>query len=269
VLWPAVIFFWVQYIISFILLLYLDLDLPEPVVNVETSDIIEVISVNGPDKPAIIETEIDTIDVEPAKVRRSVSWMETIYLGIPNPNPFLSFLTTAVNAAMLMMVLDLTFRRYLFYPVTDLSFHRPVPTSPYSANIFIRSPSEEASPLRLFYKPNTQSLWERGPITSEFDEALDFTTIVSLNELFPSTQYTYAVLPLGIDINAANQSLFGTFETFPAPGKRGRWSFGSSSCIMLGVPYNPLNDPLRVQGLEFLEKDMPDLKFFTFLGITI
>ena len=59
---------------------------------------------------------------------------------------------------------------------------------------------------------------------------------------------------------------FGKFETFPSPGKHGRWSFGSSSCIKPGVPYNPLEHPLHIQGLEYLEKDMPDLKFFTFLG---
>src|SRR5438045_7369300 len=83
VLWPAIIFFWLQFILSFILILYLDLEPPEPIVNVETIDVVEVIS-NGADKPAIIEMEMDTVTVEPPKPTmtttisiRPVSWMET------------------------------------------------------------------------------------------------------------------------------------------------------------------------------------------------
>jgi alkaline phosphatase D len=269
VLWPAVIFFWLQFILSFILILYLDLETPEPIVNVETTDIVEVIS-NGAEKLAIIETETETRYVEPPKptmmTTRPVSWMETIYLGIPNPNLLLSFFTTGINAVMLLLTLDLTFRRYFFYPATDLMFHRPIPTSPYTANILIRSPPDSPLPLRLFYKPVDYSIWETGPVVLDFDNTSDYTSVISLYGLSPNTPYAYAVLPPDIDINTANQSSFGTFETFPSPGKRGRWSFGSSSCIMPGIPYNPLGNPLRIQGLEFLEKDMADLKFFAFLG---
>src|SRR5579871_2020024 len=137
VLWPAVIFFWIQFILSFILLLYLDLNPPPPEVTVETTDIIEVIG-NGAEK-TILETEVDTVIVDNP---RPASWMETIYLGIPNPSPLLSFATLAINAAVLLMTLDLTFRTAFFYPCDELAFHRPVPTSPYSANILIRSPVE-------------------------------------------------------------------------------------------------------------------------------
>ncbi len=263
-LWPAVIFFWIQFILSFILLLYLDLEPSEPVVKVETTDIIEVVDVDK----VVVEAEIDTITLEPPKNARPVTWMETVYLGIPNVNPVLSFLTTGINAVMLMMTLDLTFRTYLFYPATDLMFHRPIPTSPYTANIFIRSPPEAPLPLRLFYKPVNVLYWETGPNASEFSNNSDFTSIVKLEGLAPGTPYTYAVLPPDVDVTTANQSSFGKFETFPSPGKRGRWSFGSSSCIKPGIPYNPLKHPLHIQGLEYLEKDMSDLKFFTFLGTT-
>ncbi len=264
VLWPAVIFFWIQFILSFIYLLYIDLEPSEPVVAVETTDIIEVVG-NGGDK-TVVETEIDTITIEPAKQARPVSWMETMYLGIPGPSPLLSFATTAVNAALLMMTLDLTFRTYLFYPATDLAFHRPVPTSPYSANIFIRSPDEHSHPLHIFYKPVQATNWLAGPIVSDFDNETDFTTTVALNGLRPNTEYGYAVIPHDRDIDTANKTAFGKFETFPPVGKRGRWSFGSSSCIKPGLPYNPVGHPLRIQGLEYLEKDIPNLKFFAFLG---
>jgi len=261
-LWPAAIFFWILFILSFILLLYMDLQSPvEPSVTVQTTDVIEVLS-NGPEK-TVIETEVDTVVVEPP---RQTTWMETIYLGIPNANPILSFMTIAINAGMLMMTLDLTFRTYLFYPATDLMFHRPIPTSPFSANIFIRSPPESPSPLRLFYKPVDVTTWETGPVVYQFDNSTDFTSVVALNGLAPSTPYSYAVLPPDMDIDMANSSSFGSFETFPHHGKHGRWSFGSSSCILPHVPYNPLDHPLRIQGLEYLEKDMPNLKFFTLLG---
>jgi alkaline phosphatase D len=108
--------------------------------------------------------------------------------------------------------------------------------------------------------------WEIGPVLSEFNNETDFTSVVTLDGLSPQTPYTYAVLPPEIGVVSANQSAFGTFETFPHPGRRGRWSFGSSSCIKAGLPYNPLDHPLRIQGLEYLEKDIPNLKFFAFLG---
>src|SRR5271170_5471590 len=122
-------------------ILLLDLDTPaaaaaaaaEPTITLERTDVIEIVS-DGVDKTAV-ETEVDTLVVR--EQARQTSWMETVYLGIPNTNPLLSFLTIAVNAGLLMMTLDLTFRTYLFYPGTDLMFHRPVPTSPFSANIFI------------------------------------------------------------------------------------------------------------------------------------
>jgi alkaline phosphatase D len=166
-----------------------------------------------------------------------------------------------------MMTLDLTFRTYLFYPATDLAFHRPIPTSPYSANIFIRSPVEDALPLHVFYKPVEATNWLTGPTASDFENQTDFTTIVALSGLRPNTEYAYAVIPNNIDIDSANRTAFGKFETFPPVGKRGRWSFGSSSCIKAGLPYNPFGHPLRAQGLEYLEKDMSNLKFFAFLGI--
>ena len=189
-----------------------------------------------------------------------------MYLGIPGPSPLLTFATTAVNAALLMMTLDLTFRTYLFYPATDLAFHRPVPTSPYSANIFIRSPDEQSHPLQIFYKSVQATNWLAGPTVSDFDNETDFTTTVALNGLRPNTEYGYAVIPHDRDIDTANKTAFGKFETFPPVGKRGRWSFGSSSCIKPGLPYNPVGHPLRIQGLEYLEKDIPNLKFFAFLG---
>lgn len=261
ILWPAVIFFWIQFILSFIYLLYLDLDPPTPEVTVETTDIIEVVG-NGADK-AVMETEIDTVIVESP---RQPSWMETIYLGIPNASPLLSFATVAINAGLLLMVLDLTFRTAFLYPCEDLAFHRPVPTSPYSANIFIRSPLNASLPLHVYYRPVDITRWEEGPVVYDFNNETDFTSVVTLEGLRAETQYTYAVLSPETDIKLVDDSSFGKFETFPPEGKRGRWSFGSSSCIKPGLPYNPLGHPLRIQGLEFLAKDIPNLKFFTFLG---
>src|SRR5271170_4468285 len=73
VLWPAVIFFWIQFILSFILLLYLDLETPsEPNVMVETTDIIEVIS-NAEDKVVVVEEE-EEVDVIIEPTVREVSW---------------------------------------------------------------------------------------------------------------------------------------------------------------------------------------------------
>jgi alkaline phosphatase D len=264
VLWPAVIFFWILFILSFILLLYLDLEPATPEISVETTDIIEVIP-NGNDK-AVVETEIDTITIEGP---RPISWMETIYLGIPNASPLLSFATIAINAALLLMTLDLTFRTAFFVPCNELAFHRPVPTSPYSANIFIRSAPEATLPLHVFYKPVNTSRWEEGPVVSEFKNETDFTSVVTLDGLRAETKYNYAIVSLDTDIKTVAESAMGQFETFPPEGKRGRWSFGSSSCIKVGLPYNPFGHPLRVKGLEFLEKDMPNLKFFTFLGIPL
>lgn len=262
VLWPPVVGFWTTFVLSFILLLYLDLEPSERVIEVDTTDIVEVVG-NGPEK-TILETEIDVVKVETSKDERSVSWMETIYLGIPNASPLISLGTITINAALLLMTLDLTFRTHLFYPVNDLTFHRPVPTSPYTTNIFIRSP--DVRPMRVYYRPIDNSTWLAGPRAYGFDNNTDFTSVVTLGGLSPNTRYAYAVLPPDADVFSANRSSFGRFETFPPKGRRGRWSFGSSSCIKPNVPYSPFNHPLYMQGLEYLKNDIPILKFFAFLG---
>jgi alkaline phosphatase D len=267
VLWPAVIFFWITFILSFIFLLWLDLEQADVVAVIETTDLIEVVT-NGTDK-AVIEAEIDIVSVKPQKPSRPTSWMETIYLGTPNHNPLVSFATSGINAILLLMTLDLTFRTMVFYPMNDLTFHRPIPTSPYSANIQVRSPPDTPSPLQLFYKASNESQWQFGPIVKDTDPSKDYLAIVTIDGLSPLTEYKYAVIPPGVHVErTTNTSLFGRFETFPPPMARGRWSFGSSSCIKPNVPYSPFNHPLRVQGLETLEKDIANLKFFTFLGIS-
>jgi alkaline phosphatase D len=254
-----------MFIVSFITLLYLDLEASETTITIEETDVVEVID-EGEDE-VVIEAEIDTVTIDPPKETRTGSWMETIYLGIPNTNPLLSVATAVFNAALLLMTLDVTFRAYLFLPATDLSFHRPIPTSPYAANIFIRSPPEE-SPLQIYFKPIHQPNWRIKPVTEQFTNESDVTAVITLDGLKPSTLYEYAVLPKDTDIDSATKySSFGTFETFPPKGKGGRWSFGSSSCIKPGLPYNPLGHPLRLKGIEYLEKEH-DLKFFTFLGIS-
>jgi len=262
VLWPLIIYFWIAYIISFILMLYLDLEVVPEISGIEITDTVEVVS-NGTDK-VVIETE--TIDVKNPTARRPVSWMETMYLGIPNSNVLLSIATVLINASMLIMTLDLTFRTYLFYPVDDLAFHRPVPLSPYSANILIRSPPEAPLPLHVYYKPARSQTWNPGPLAFDFLNTTDFTSVVTIEGLHPATPYQYAVLPPNVEIATANKSSFGKFETHPIRGTSGRWTFGSSSCIKTGLPYNPLTHPLRLQGLEHLQKDISKLKFFAFLG---
>jgi alkaline phosphatase D len=268
-LWPAVIFFWILFILSFILLLYLDPELTEPIAQVETTDIVEVVT-NGAGEKIVVETEIDTITIPASRVPkgqpRPISWMETIYLGIPNPNPLLSFATTATNAVMLLMTLDLAFRRYLFHPAMDLSLHRPVPISPHSCNILIRWPPENLAPVQVYYKNVEANFWNTGPAAQGLNDATDYTSVVKLEDLIPGTSYKYAVLPSNVDIKAANESSFGAFETFPRKGTHGRFSFGSSSCLSPGFPYNPLKSFLEIKGLQYLEHDAPNLKFFAFLG---
>ena len=270
ILWPAVILFWILFILSFILLLSLDPELTEPVAQVETTDVVQVVT-NGSKKLAL-ETEVETVAVSvptshiPKGPPRPISWMETIYLGIPNPNPLLSFATTAINAMLLLMALDLAFRKYLFHPLMDLSLHRPVPTSPHSCNILIRWPPQAPTPVKLYYKNVEANFWNSGPMIQNLSNTTDYTSVVQLDDLIPGTAYEYAVLPTSVDITDANESSFGTFETFPRQGHHGRFSFGSSSCIFLGFPYNPFESPLEIKGLEYLEQDIPNLKFFAFLG---
>jgi hypothetical protein len=184
VLWPVIIVLWITFIISFITLLYLDLVASETVIMIEETDVVEVIS-DG-DSSVAIETEIDTVTIELPRETRTGSWMETIYLGIPNTNPLLSVATALFNAVLLLMTLDLTFRAYLFHPATDLFFHRRIPTSPYAANIFIRSPPEE-SPMQVYFKLIHQPNWRRKSITEQFTNETDFTAVITLVGLKPST----------------------------------------------------------------------------------
>src|SRR5262249_24527599 len=144
----------------------------------------------------------------------------------------ISFATSVINATLLLMTLDLTFRTMVFYPAADLAFHRPIPTSPYSANIQIRSPPDTPKPLQLFYKATNESQWQFGPVVKDADPSKDYLALVTIEGLSPLTEYNYAVIPPGVNIERmANRSFFGRFETFPPHMGHGRWSFGSSSCI--------------------------------------
>jgi alkaline phosphatase D len=263
ILWPMVIAFWALFILSFIVLLSTDPDLQDPVAQVETSQILQVVTNGATEKVVEVDTLVTRVPKGPP---RRVSWMETMYLGIPNPSALLSFATTGVNAVMVLMTLDLAFRRYLFHPEMDLCLHRPVPTSPHSCNIFVRAPPESPMPLQIYYKNVDAEVWNVGPIVWEVSDEMDYTSVVTLEDLIPGTAYQYGVLPRHTDVTAANDTSFGSFETFPQSGSHGRFSFGSSSCIFPGFPYNPTKHPLEIKGLEYLRSDIPNLKFFAFLG---
>jgi alkaline phosphatase D len=252
-LWPAILFFWMQFILSFIVAMYVDTNFEE--VTIEETSVIEIV-----DNKAVAEVDMLTVETTGLQTK----WWKTLLLGVPNANPWISFATILINALLVLMTLDFTFRTHLFYPATDIAFHRPVATSPYSANVFIRSPNE--TQLVVYYKPMNTPRWEEGSLVGNLSNLTDFTAVVKLDNLRPETTYQYAVLPRGRSVHKAGDSRLGQFETFPPTGKRGRWSFGSSSCIKSWVPYNPFDNPLRIKGLEYLQQDMSRLKFFTFLG---
>ncbi|KLJ09505.1 hypothetical protein EMPG_15062 [Blastomyces silverae] len=198
----------------------------------------------------------------------TASSLSVLATGIPSSRArYTNLATVGVNILLGLATLDVLLRGHYMYPTTDLAFSRVGYVSPTTANILIREPDAAQLPIRTSYRlmenGREGELIDAGAI-AVLNNDTDYTYAVTLTGLHPSMEYRYSF----------SNNLSGQFTTAAAPGSAAanRLSFLSSSCIKPNFPYNPLNHPLRIYGVELISKivsKLPSLSrpsFMLFLG---
>lgn len=229
----------------------------------------EIQLIDGAEDGPLEELDVqETIQYE----EREPKILRTLLTGLPSPSSALwSWITFAINMALIAMALDVVYRAPLLHPCHDVSFGRVGYVSENSAKVLIREPY--AFDVRILYRsidePNRswmQQVYRSSQPDSWLTNETDFTTVVTLNRLRSDTPYEYVV-----ETSSGNKT--GTFTTAPRPGrisllKDSKYTFVHSSCIKPRVPYTPVQHPLEFPGLKYLARWIPELKpyFMLFLG---
>ncbi|KAF2140299.1 uncharacterized protein K452DRAFT_310057 [Aplosporella prunicola CBS 121167] len=258
---------------------------PYKVVSDEIDVIVkETVAQDDDDEAELVEGAedgpLEELDVEETLVveDKGPQVLKTLLTGLPSPTSALwSWITFAINIALVGMMLDLIFRARLLHPAHDLSFARVGYVSDRSAKILVREPSLNQLPLFVSYRyadpplslssghRQQDTAWKHAQNINWLTEETDFTAAVEITQLKPDTKYQYAV--------SNNQR--GYFITAPPPGRistraqhEGKYTFLHSSCIKPRVPYNPFQDPLSIPGFNHLAKwiDKLGAHFMLFLG---
>jgi alkaline phosphatase D len=174
------------------------------------------------------------------KVFRS---MVSVGAGIFDPlAPIVSGLNLALNLVCVAMCLDFIYRAHLLRPSDDLSFSRMGYVTPDSALISLRVPGQRE--FNLSFWPHTPSPPVTSPpnvIQASSSVEVDWTATVALSGLSDNVTYSYST-------SAGHR---GSFVTPPRSSES--FTVLSTSCQKPNWPYSPLNDPLRIIGMEYLD----------------
>ncbi|KKA25983.1 hypothetical protein TD95_002162 [Thielaviopsis punctulata] len=224
------------------------------------------------------DAEIEPLVVDECEITETVTMQEkssrpltTLLSGVPRKtNGFASLLTILVNLVIALGVIDFTFTTYHFWPSTDVSFVRVGYVSPTEARFLIREPDQAKMPIDIEIRikdpqvPFDSNQWQVAGGARWTTNDTDFTTALSV-PLPHAQQHIYQWR------TSNNHS--GEFMAPPKPGAEsryndGKFTFLSTSCIIPRFPYNPLNHPLTIPGMQSLAKVLPSLKahFMLFLG---
>ncbi|KAK9450751.1 PhoD-like phosphatase-domain-containing protein [Limtongia smithiae] len=196
-----------------------------------------------------------------------VPW-RTFFLGLPEiDRPFWTLLAIFINLSVLCCTLDLVYTSFKSMPLLGLEFSRIGYVSSTSATFVVRDPFSE--PVLLRYREIVSGAeevtfdfaddydwagWSTVVVAEKLGEESDYTTRVVVDGLKPATRYSYAA-----------PFLNSSFVTAPEEGA-GRFSFLSTSCIKARVPYNPLDNPLSINGFKVHDFLRNEVDFLLFLG---
>ncbi|KAI9373770.1 PhoD-like phosphatase-domain-containing protein [Aspergillus egyptiacus] len=202
----------------------------------------------------------------PNKYRNGV--LKSLITGVPCRQSWATRLAVLINLLCGLFTLDFLFRGLVLYPTSDLRFSRIGYVSDRTAELLVREPHSSQLPLVVSYKDaeledSDPSFWFQAATIDILDESTDFTTTITFSHLRPSSSYHYAL--------SNNQT--GSFVTSPAPDSSAanKLSFLTSSCMKPNFPYNPLQHPLRIPGIEKMTTVVSSLShlppsFMLFLG---
>jgi alkaline phosphatase D len=141
----------------------------------------------------------------------------------------------AVDLILLLMSLDMCYRAHYFHPAGALSFSRTGFVTDTSASLLFRSTLQS---FNLTYASNAGSV--EIPVHVPADS--DSTVSVHIDGLRPGETYSYT--------STAGHE--GSILTARAASET--FSLVSTSCQKPNWPYSPLNHPLRVTGMEHLDR---------------
>lgn len=196
------------------------------------------------------------------------SALKTLLTGLPSRSSRLWTWTTAlINVVLALMTLDFLVRGLVAFPSDEAAFSRIGYVSPTTANLLFREPDLSNLPVVVSYQEAgtiSSERWVQEGTVYKLDNSTDFTAMVTLKNLQPSTQYRYSL----------SNNKTGTFITSARPGspEASRLSFVTSSCLKPNFPYNILSHPLRVPGIEQMTEALGKLPtilrpaFMLFLG---
>ncbi|KAF1962576.1 hypothetical protein CC80DRAFT_570601 [Byssothecium circinans] len=233
------------------------------------SDSSEVELLEGAQDGPLKELDVqETIQYE----ERQPKILRTLLTGMPSPSSLLwSWITFAINMALLIMTADVIFRAPVFHSCRNASFGRLGYVSENSASILVREPY--LFDVRVLYRTidDPPRSWMHKTLHATQPQtwltgATDFTSAIRVDHLRPDTPYEYI-----IETSSGNTT--GTFTTPPRPGhishlKDDKYTFVHSSCIKPRVPYTPFQHALHFPGMEHLARWLPELRpyFMLFLG---
>ncbi|KAK9389201.1 PhoD-like phosphatase-domain-containing protein [Lipomyces mesembrius] len=193
----------------------------------------------------------------------SRSLWSVLFWGVPSQSrPAVTLLTIVINVSLMAFVLDLIYTSHQVLPVLNLAFTRVGYVSDASARfvvrealhfpVIVRYREMEPSESEVFNITNWTG-WLEKNFADSLEESTDYTVLVDISDLKPSTAYAIST-----------PSLNSTFTT--APSTPGKFSFLSSSCIKARIPYNPFDHPLKVNGFRINQALLSQADFFLFLG---
>jgi alkaline phosphatase D len=236
------------------------------------ADTDEITPLVSPQNEPLEELDVtETVTLAP----KSLHLVRSLLLGLPSPiSLFWTLVTSSINLALVLMVLDMVYSAPLLHEEHDLVFARVGFVSYDSARLIVREPRVSKLPLYLSYRyagppivPGTKiaadTAWKHAETIDDITIDTDHTASADILKLLPETRYQYAW--------SNNQS--GVFTTAPKPGhfpttNNNTFTFLFSSCIKPRVPYSPFDHPLHIKGLEYIADSIPSLspQFMLFLG---
>ncbi|KAG5291701.1 alkaline phosphatase [Histoplasma ohiense] len=196
---------------------------------------------------------------ERSRNRGERSLLSVLATGLPSTHaPYVNLATVGINILIALGTLDAVTRGQYMYPTTELAFSRVGYVSSTTVNILIREPDVKQLPIRISYRVienGREGESFEGGVIYVINNDTDYTFPVTLTGLQPSKEYQYSL----------SNNMSGKFNTAAAPGSAAayRLSFLSSSCMKANFPYNPLNHPLRIYGLELISTIVSKLPSFS------
>ncbi|KAJ9072661.1 hypothetical protein DSO57_1025011 [Entomophthora muscae] len=174
----------------------------------------------------------------------------------------------AFQIILSVLALDFTFTSWVRDSYEELTYSRVTWVNDTSVHIFSRFPKQ--TQIKIEYKSSLAEKWNYFDFQNAGAES-DYTYIVKLDGLEPSTKYEYRFAEAQVVQGSVKELLpkplsgeeIYRFTTSPIPFSRTKLYFGAGSCIKPDFPYTPLVNK-GIRGFKALNHF--DFQYLLFLG---